>query len=256
MIVTKYLRRSLIYVSVAFLFLLPHLTESCTSCFHTGSVPQKHNHGQAIAIAVPRGANPYGTSEGTNSLAVATTAVRQISDVFRKRCLNFRKFVCASPQVKKSFRISASAALVAGGMIALAHHHVPITTRQKIRRSFFRKELADSQGDSNIRLDDNEAEDDLEPGTKGEGTEGDESVTSTAMIATIGIYKNFISPLLPPACRFVPTCSQYGVQAIKEYGPSKGVVLTSWRILRCSPFGGKGYDPPKWPPVSYTYSSY
>jgi putative membrane protein insertion efficiency factor len=79
---------------------------------------------------------------------------------------------------------------------------------------------------------------------------------STAMIASIGFYKEFISPLLPPACRFLPTCSQYGVQAIKEFGPCKGAVLTSWRLLRCSPIGGKGYDPPKWPPVAYWYSSY
>ncbi len=86
---------------------------------------------------------------------------------------------------------------------------------------------------------------------RGEGTP-----LSSAMIATIGVYKNFISPLLPPACRFVPTCSQYGVQAIREFGPCRGVILTSWRILRCSPLGGRGYDPPKWPPVPYTYSSY
>ena len=83
----------------------------------------------------------------------------------------------------------------------------------------------------------------------------DKPVTD-AMVSAIGVYKNFISPLLPPACRFVPTCSQYGVQAIEEFGPTKGAVLTAWRILRCSPLGGKGYDPPKWPPVSYTYSSY
>ena len=79
---------------------------------------------------------------------------------------------------------------------------------------------------------------------------------TAAMVSTIGIYKNFISPLLPPACRFLPTCSQYGVQAIEEFGPSKGVVLTAWRIMRCTPFGGKGYDPPKWPPVPYNYGSY
>jgi uncharacterized protein len=79
---------------------------------------------------------------------------------------------------------------------------------------------------------------------------------SSLMIGTIGVYKNFISPLLPPACRFVPTCSQYGVQAIEQFGPCRGVVLTAWRILRCSPLGGKGYDPPRWPPVHYTYSSY
>lgn len=50
---------------------------------------------------------------------------------------------------------------------------------------------------------------------------------------------------IPLACRFQPTCSQYGVQAIEEFGPEKGVILTAWRILRCTPFGGRGYDPPK-----------
>ena len=79
---------------------------------------------------------------------------------------------------------------------------------------------------------------------------------SAGMVGAIGIYKNFISPLLPPACRFLPTCSQYGVQAIEEFGPSKGALLTAWRLMRCSPFGGRGYDPPKWPPVFYTYGSY
>lgn len=79
---------------------------------------------------------------------------------------------------------------------------------------------------------------------------------SSAMIMTIGFYKKVISPLLPPACRFVPTCSQYGIQAIKEYGSTKGLILIAWRLLRCSPIGGKGYDPPRWPPVSYTFSSY
>jgi uncharacterized protein len=79
---------------------------------------------------------------------------------------------------------------------------------------------------------------------------------SLAMLGMIGFYKKIISPLLPPACRFVPTCSSYGVQAIQEFGPTKGGILIAWRILRCSPFGGKGYDPPQWPPVSYTFSSY
>jgi len=79
---------------------------------------------------------------------------------------------------------------------------------------------------------------------------------SGAMVGAIGVYKNFISPLLPPACRFWPTCSQYGVQAIEDFGATRGCVLTAWRLLRCSPLGGKGYDPPKWPPVFYTYGSY
>mmetsp|Transcript_8037 Transcript_8037/g.16100 ORF Transcript_8037/g.16100 Transcript_8037/m.16100 type:complete len:216 (-) Transcript_8037:8-655(-) len=79
---------------------------------------------------------------------------------------------------------------------------------------------------------------------------------TAAMVASIGFYKRFISPLLPPACRFLPTCSQYGVQAIEQFGPSKGAVLTAWRLLRCSPLGGRGYDPPRWPPVGFTYASY
>ena len=83
-----------------------------------------------------------------------------------------------------------------------------------------------------------------------------EEVMSASMIMAIGFYKNWISPLLPPACRFLPTCSQYGAQAIKEFGPQKGLILTAWRLARCSPFGGKGYDPPKWPPVAYNYGSY
>jgi uncharacterized protein len=84
----------------------------------------------------------------------------------------------------------------------------------------------------------------------------DENAMSAAMIGSIGFYKKVISPVLPPACRFIPTCSTYGVQAIQQYGPMKGFILITWRILRCSPIGGKGYDPPKWPPVAYTYSSY
>ena len=87
--------------------------------------------------------------------------------------------------------------------------------------------------------------------TAADDQRNEEDALSLGMVSAIGFYKQFISPLLPPACRFLPTCSQYGVQAIKEFGPAKGGILTGWRILRCSPFGGKGYDPPRWPPVSY-----
>ena len=79
---------------------------------------------------------------------------------------------------------------------------------------------------------------------------------TAGMTGAIGFYKGWISPILPPACRFVPTCSQYGVQAIQEFGPTKGALLTAWRLMRCSPLGGKGYDPPRWPPVPYNYASY
>ena len=88
------------------------------------------------------------------------------------------------------------------------------------------------------------------------GNSDEEGVMTSSMIMAIGFYKKWISPILPPACRFLPTCSQYGVQAIKEYGPTKGVILTAWRLARCSPSGGRGYDPPIWPPVAYNYGSY
>lgn len=62
-------------------------------------------------------------------------------------------------------------------------------------------------------------------------------------IVLIKIYKAFISPLLPPSCRYTPTCSQYGIEAIQKYGLIKGSWLTAKRIGRCRPGGGSGYDP-------------
>ena len=82
------------------------------------------------------------------------------------------------------------------------------------------------------------------------------SPVSTGMISALGFYKAVISPLLPPACRFLPTCSQYGVQAIEEFGSGKGSILIAWRLLRCSPIGGKGIDYPQWPPVAFNYGSW
>mmetsp|Transcript_348 Transcript_348/g.339 ORF Transcript_348/g.339 Transcript_348/m.339 type:complete len:165 (+) Transcript_348:108-602(+) len=71
------------------------------------------------------------------------------------------------------------------------------------------------------------------------------------MLDSIKWYKSTLSPMMPPNCRFLPTCSSYGIQAIEEYGPWKGGILTIWRIMRCTPFGGFGYDPPTWPPPNY-----
>jgi len=58
-------------------------------------------------------------------------------------------------------------------------------------------------------------------------------------------YKKFISPLLPPSCRFYPTCSDYCIQALEKYGVVKGGAKSVWRILRCNPFNKGGYDPIK-----------
>lgn len=63
------------------------------------------------------------------------------------------------------------------------------------------------------------------------------------LIAPIYFYRAAISPHLPPACRFTPTCSQYSIEAIKKHGPFKGFYLMVRRILRCHPWGGSGYDP-------------
>jgi hypothetical protein len=62
-------------------------------------------------------------------------------------------------------------------------------------------------------------------------------------IALIRGYKYAISPLLPPHCRFTPTCSEYTMEAIAKYGVLRGVLLGMKRILRCHPFSAGGYDP-------------
>ncbi len=56
-------------------------------------------------------------------------------------------------------------------------------------------------------------------------------------------YKRFISPLLPRACRFVPTCSEYAMEAVERYGAVRGSWLAARRLLRCHPFARAGYDP-------------
>ena len=56
-------------------------------------------------------------------------------------------------------------------------------------------------------------------------------------------YRTFISPLLPPTCRFQPTCSQYALTAVERFGLVKGSMLTLRRICRCHPFSPGGYDP-------------
>ena len=63
------------------------------------------------------------------------------------------------------------------------------------------------------------------------------------LIAIVRGYKKYISPLLPPSCRFTPTCSEYAMEAIPKHGAWKGSWLALWRILRCNPFCKGGYDP-------------
>jgi putative membrane protein insertion efficiency factor len=56
-------------------------------------------------------------------------------------------------------------------------------------------------------------------------------------------YKWALSPLLPPACRYVPTCSDYAMEAVDRYGVFRGSLMAMWRVLRCHPFVRGGYDP-------------
>lgn len=64
-----------------------------------------------------------------------------------------------------------------------------------------------------------------------------------AMLASLRFYKRNISPLLPPACRFTPTCSEYAMLAVERYGAAYGGYLAARRLLRCHSFAKGGYDP-------------
>lgn len=63
------------------------------------------------------------------------------------------------------------------------------------------------------------------------------------LLGPIRFYRKFISPHTPPSCRFQPTCSEYSYEAVEKYGILKGGRLATWRILRCNPWGGSGWDP-------------
>ena len=63
-------------------------------------------------------------------------------------------------------------------------------------------------------------------------------------IAPIRFYQRFLSPVLPPTCRFRPTCSQYAIEAVRSHGIVRGTLLATWRLMRCHPFSAGGDDPP------------
>jgi hypothetical protein len=68
-------------------------------------------------------------------------------------------------------------------------------------------------------------------------------VLTHLLLAPVFFYRYAISPLLPPSCRYTPTCSQYTIEALQKHGPFQGTVLSAKRILSCNPWGGSGYDP-------------
>jgi uncharacterized protein len=68
-------------------------------------------------------------------------------------------------------------------------------------------------------------------------------IARAIVVAPIVIYQRLISPAIPRRCKYEPTCSRYAVEAIREYGILRGLVLAGWRLLRCNPWSHGGYDP-------------
>ncbi len=76
-----------------------------------------------------------------------------------------------------------------------------------------------------------------------------------AAVFAIGIYRNMISPLRPPSCRFIPTCSEYAVDAFTEYGLIRGSWLTLMRLAKCGPWHRGGWDPIPERPAAHSCGS-
>jgi uncharacterized protein len=62
-------------------------------------------------------------------------------------------------------------------------------------------------------------------------------------LAALRVYKRWISPVFPPSCRYVPTCSEYAMEAVERYGAVRGGAMAAWRVLRCHPLATGGLDP-------------
>ena len=76
------------------------------------------------------------------------------------------------------------------------------------------------------------------------------NIARNFLLVALRAYKWAISPLFPPSCRYVPTCSEYAVDALRLHGFAIGSIMALARISRCGPFGGHGYDPvPQAPPA-------
>jgi putative membrane protein insertion efficiency factor len=72
---------------------------------------------------------------------------------------------------------------------------------------------------------------------------GPARIARAIVTAPIVAYQRFISPAIPRRCKYEPTCSRYAVEAIREFGILRGLVLAAWRLLRCNPWSHGGYDP-------------
>ena len=68
-------------------------------------------------------------------------------------------------------------------------------------------------------------------------------IVRSAVLVLLRAYKRLVSPWLPPSCRYVPTCSEYAMEAVERYGAVRGGWMAARRVLRCHPFAKGGYDP-------------
>jgi putative membrane protein insertion efficiency factor len=216
------LRRLLLLAVCCGLTSLEHAAAACQSCIFSAAAHHHHHRRSSAAL--------WGQ--------VSTSTLFQQST----RVADWRRFTIHHLSQKPALAVAAIG-LSCFAPMAIAHR------RSRTSIPWLPTSGSNEQTGDDVIANDGSGE--TEPDSKAQ-----EDPVSTGMVAALGFYKNFISPILPPACRFVPTCSQYGVQAIKEFGPGKGSILIAWRLLRCSPVGGKGYDPPRWPPVSFTYGSW
>lgn len=68
-------------------------------------------------------------------------------------------------------------------------------------------------------------------------------LATALVLAPIHLYRRLISPLIPARCKYHPSCSRYALDAVREVGVARGLVLAAWRLLRCNPWSNGGYDP-------------
>ena len=142
-----------------------------------------------------------------------------------------------------------------------SYHHLPtaLTSRRMVQRYATERRAQENDEDSEATFDPLRYRVDEDSGhedpNEEEAVDEEEEGLKKVMMDSIRWYKSTLSPMMPPNCRFLPTCSSYGLESIKKYGAVKGGILTAWRIIRCTPFGGCGYDAPQWPPVGYRAGS-
>eukprot|EP00892_Ulva_mutabilis_P000968 jgi/Ulvmu1/10872/UM007_0048.1 len=134
-----------------------------------------------------------------------------------------------------------------GSRTAKFLRQTPACKRTRTRHVLIAAEHTSTQGSDHERT----PSEDQVTAPSGEHVEApptEESAGVQIALSVLKFYKREISPILPPSCRFLPTCSEYSMDSFKTFGVGKGLVLTTWRLLRCNPFGPSGYDPVQWPP--------